>query len=81
MIFRAWAAVWIRSIWWELPSTRAIQVRAWSGSRRSASLNPAAITAAASSVTLACSHLPEVAGAGAAGWAVCGSSLSMLTAG
>jgi hypothetical protein len=25
--------------------------------------------------------LPEVAGAGAAGWAVCGSSLSMLTAG
>jgi hypothetical protein len=74
VIFRAFASARIRSIWWELPSTRAIQVRAWSGSRRSASANPAAITAAASSVTEACSHLPEVTGAGVGFWAALGSS-------
>src|SRR5664280_2724410 len=48
---RAWASAVIRSIWWLLPSTRATQVRSWSGSRRSAS-------------TLAVSHLFDVTGPG-----------------
>src|SRR6266542_1229577 len=60
---RARASARMRSIWWVLPSTRATQVRLWSGSRRSASSNPAAITSLASSVTDAESHLPVAAGA------------------
>src|SRR5680860_365759 len=54
---RASASASIRRIWWLLPSTSATQVRAWSGSRRSASSKTAATTVAASSTTLATSHL------------------------
>src|SRR5674476_1383584 len=59
---RAWASAWIRSIWWLLPSTSATQVRAWSGSRRSASSKIWATTVAASSTTLAVSHLLRAVG-------------------
>ena len=61
---RAWASAVIRSIWWLLPSTRATQVRAWSGSRRSASAKIWATTDAASATTLAVSHLFDVTGPG-----------------
>jgi hypothetical protein len=45
-----------------LPSTRAIQVRTWSGSRRWASSNTDVMTWAVVAVTLAVSHLPTVRG-------------------
>src|SRR5664280_2419596 len=61
---RAWASAVIRSIWWLLPSTRATQVRSWSGSRRSASAKIWATTDAASATTLAVSHLFDVTGPG-----------------
>src|SRR5450759_929597 len=54
---RAFASAWRRSIWWLLPSTSATQVREWVGSRRSASAKSADRTCAASSTTLAVSHL------------------------
>ena len=56
------ASGWIRSIWWLLPSTSATQVRAWSGSRRSASSKIWAATLAASCTTLAVSHLLRAVG-------------------
>src|SRR6266508_707909 len=71
----SWSAAWVlmRSIWWLLPSTRATQVRRWSGSRRVASSKTAAMTSAASAATLAVSHLPRAAGpgwAGRGGWSL-----------
>src|SRR5674536_382492 len=74
---RAWASAVIRSIWWLLPSTRATQVRSWSGSRRSASAKIWATTAAASATTLAVSHLFDVTGPGWI-WARSVSSLSLI---
>src|SRR6266545_2484078 len=70
----SWSAAWVlmRSIWWLLPSTRATQVRRWSGSRRVASSKTAAMTSAASAATLAVSHLPRAAGPGGSGWLVAG---------
>src|SRR5664279_2939970 len=61
---RAWASAVIRSIRWLLPSTRATQVRSWSGSRRSASAKIWATTDAASATTLAVSLLFDVTGPG-----------------
>ncbi len=52
------ASALIASIWVLLPSTRAIQVRSCSGSRRSASSKASAMTAGMSSVTDAVSHFP-----------------------
>src|SRR5512133_1031988 len=76
---RAWASAVIRSIWWLLPSTRATQVRSWSGSRRSASAKIWATTDAASATTLAVSHLFDVTGPGLA-WARSVSSAGRMSA-
>jgi hypothetical protein len=61
------ASAWIRSIWWLLPSTSAIQVRACVGSRRAASSKTRPTTMAALSVTLAVSHLFADRGVGLLG--------------
>src|SRR5664280_2594651 len=76
---RAWASAVIRSIWWLLPSTRATQVRSWSGSRRSAPAKIWATTAAASATTLAVSHLFDVTGPGWS-WARSVSSTGRMSA-
>src|SRR5450756_3074658 len=54
---RVFASARMRSIWWLAPSTSATQARVWFGSRRSASSKMACTTLAASSTTLAVSHL------------------------
>src|SRR5664279_682920 len=63
--WRAFASVSMRSIWCFAPSTMAIQVRWWSGSRRCASPKICEMTVAASSTTLAVSHLFFAVGAAA----------------
>src|SRR5215471_16300739 len=55
--FRVRASAQMRSIWWLLPSTRAIQVRWWVGSRRVASSKPLAMTSAVVAGIDAASHL------------------------
>src|SRR5450759_2558501 len=54
---RVFASARMRSIWWLAPPTSATQARVWFGSRRSASSKMACTTLAASSTTLAVSHL------------------------
>ena len=56
------ASALMRSIWWLLPSTSATQVRPCRGSRRSASSKTRVTTSAASSATLAVTHLPVALG-------------------
>ena len=51
---RAAASAGITSIWWQSPSTSAIQGRAWAGSRRSASSNSKAMVSARLAVTWRC---------------------------
>src|SRR5664279_2311824 len=62
VVLRCLASALMRRIWWALPSTSAIQVRACSGSRRSASSKIVVTTVAASSTTLAVSHLLRATG-------------------
>ncbi len=66
---RVSASASMRLIWWLFPSTRATHWRKWPGSRRCASSKTFPITVAASSTTLAVTHLALARGAaGGAGW-------------